>query len=339
MVARHLTRHFGVTHQLAVSTLRGQPHKPVLLLRPLATSATSAAAAAASQPFTLRLIPCIDADYFPLKRLLPTRGNVRIAALPGQPLPAGSVEPESDADGNPLTPSPASPVYNNSVLEDAQFLAHLAGLHVELYASRSLLDAVLLCKIWLRKCNPAGHADVLTGFQASMILLYLLRTGQVTAQLSSYQLFRSFLGFLARGADATTGAGMAFPSLLANNAAAARGKAARAAAAAAAAAAGPASLLGIPECAAALTSAFDCVLLDPSGTVNLLASVSLSGWRELQHHAATSLLLLADEARDVFDAIFLRSVHFAEFYDLTALVARLPAVAPVHDARSQWDLQ
>ena len=57
-----------------------------------------------------------------------------------------------------------------------------------------------------------------------------------------------------------------------------------------------------------LHAAFDVVFVDPSGTLNLLADMSRTSYRDLRSHARRAIADLARDSTEGFESLFLRDV-------------------------------
>jgi len=132
--------------------------------------------------------------------LLPTKNNVRVSEDP----------PEAQPDSLPPTP-----IYNNALLQDVALEFHHAIVQHQLASHRPLVDCLQLLKVWSHKRNLycvgpslfiSGHAaeaarrpsfGCLNGFLLSMLLVHLLSIGKLTKHMTSYQLLRVVLTYLA----------------------------------------------------------------------------------------------------------------------------------------------
>lgn len=145
----------------------------------------------------------------------------------------------------------ATPHYNQSILQDMFFRDHLEAIHAWTTGSHSssFVDAILMLKTWLRQRQmDKYHAGTFTGFHATMLLVHLLQSHQLSREASSYQMFRKALTALADSQWDTKPLVMARP----NDYVATEGS----------------------EAAEAFQKAFDVVFLDRSGHVNFLCDVS-----------------------------------------------------------------
>lgn len=127
----------------------------------------------------------IAEDLFKASRLAVDKNNVR---LEGE---------DSDLSKG----LPATPYYNNSVLEDGRMVAHLMALHEQLNGCPAMLDALLLLKVWMRQRELDESEDGLNGFLLAMLMAHLAQPSirKVSKSMSSYQIFKVTLDFLAKG--------------------------------------------------------------------------------------------------------------------------------------------
>lgn len=259
--------------------LGGDSRRPVLVLHPVSDGS--------SLDFTktktvIRLHVAWDPTMFKwANRLGPLRSGLR-------------------KEGDTPTPS-----YNSSVLLDGLALAHLVYLHKTAQVAPAFADACVLLAVWARQ---RGWGSVGTGgsqssalalagsqpggFLLSMILAHLLHgeagSSRLAGGLSSYQMFRAALDFLA-------GSGFAaghvhFMSTVDGVPTLARHSA--------------------DDWAKAFPAPYQigertpAILVDPTGSVNLLASTPRGSIDALAVEAARTRALLAD-ANDAFRDVFL----------------------------------
>ncbi|KAK0556523.1 U3 snoRNP protein [Tilletia horrida] len=267
---------------------------------------------------TIRIFPVYEPTLFPYARLSPARNCVRIN--PGQ------------SSGDEPSKQPPTPHYNASVLTDALLVPHLVFLHSVAEQCPAFADACALLKTWafkrglgagtLRKSSSKDQAPnggkrgsgsqsmqqrrrILYGsssmrFILTMILAHLLR-GEPSppgsnstrpprpilfSSFNAFQLFRGVLDWLGthnfvknpvRMRDAT-----ADLKLFSR-----------------------ADKIPFEE----FTAQFERVMVDPTGSVNLLASFSAGAFDAIQAEARKTFALLGVEDRDdVFDSLFMHDL-------------------------------
>ncbi|SPO26844.1 uncharacterized protein UTRI_04157_B [Ustilago trichophora] len=293
--------HLCVTASFAL--VDADPRRPILVLRPIHDKSETDFS---KLKCTIRIHPSVEADTFKAIHLGPLRSNVRVASI------------EAD-DATDVAPTPR---YNAAILADTLHLPHLVYLHTVSQACPAFADACLLLKTWAfqrgfgsggrlslkhtdedRRRLVAGTASL--RFILTMILAHLLqgeekRSGwkrdttnagrsKLNNSFSSYQLFRGVMDWLAKH------------DFKAN----------------------PVFMKSMPEAGLAsksdkvpredFTKVFDRVLVDPSGTLNLLAFVPTGSVDLLQHEARRTFEMLNDPTSDHFDALFLQDRTAAPF--------------------------
>ncbi|TYZ58379.1 hypothetical protein PybrP1_001999 [[Pythium] brassicae (nom. inval.)] len=197
-----------------------------------------------------------------------------------------------------------TPHYNNAVLEDMMMRQHTRELHAALAEAPQLAEACVLAKVWLRQRGFHEAHDSLNGFLVSMLLLYLFLKQRVSAQTPSDQMFKVLVQFLA--SHKLEDEPLQFPPAAATG-----------------------GVVLTSEGLAAFRDAFELVVLDSSGRLNLFARVSRSAWAELQHCARDSVQRLQTSSMDDFRALFIERRAFWTRYDQFFW---FPAPAPVDDA-------
>jgi len=233
-----------------------------------------------------------EEGLFPARRLSPSRNNIRI-------------------DNVQESEQPATPAYNAAVLADSLYASHLVYLNATSQMSESFTEACMLLKTWafqrsfgsgLSKREVKGKLQAEKGrriavgtntmrFILSMLLAHLLHgpdktTTDSTAKsrlspgFSSYQLFRGTIDFLASHDF------IALPVLMK----------------------GVESLLSNRDKIPAddFSQYAKAVLVDPTGSINLLQSVPEGSFSLLQLEARATMALLNDADQDHFDEVFLQ---------------------------------
>lgn len=231
--------------------------------------------------FLINLHPGLPEECFKPSKLAPNRNNLRLKAC-------RLMFP--DGVGGASTDESATPHYNNAVLSDVHMRTHLTILHDYHTRCPHFAEAVLLLKVWLRQRGMnTGAAGTLGGFGVSMVLVLLLQSRKVFADSSSFQMFRAVIVFLASGDLVEGGVAMSSED-------------------------------GVPsETLASLEvfrGAFDAVLVDPTGTVNVVAAMSKGQHAHLMREATAAAALLDDHGVDGFTGLFIRRVEFHAAFDM-----------------------
>ncbi|CAE6446111.1 unnamed protein product [Rhizoctonia solani] len=266
---------------LAYESLEHDVRRTTLLLRPTPDSAS--ALAHSKIPLSIRIIPVLASSH-PLseRHLGPGRACIRTSTL-------------SDLDPTP------TPLYNNSVLLSSTATSHLLLIHNAKSQIPAFGDTLALLKVWANQRGygtGAGHrsgdsaqfARCIRGFGFlgawwSAVIVYLVLGGKsvkgvkkqarIGRGLSSYQLFRAVLDFLAKH-DFTTA-----PIFLADS---------------------PFELADWKE-------HHDAIFVDGSGKYNMLAGVPLESLEMLKLDAQASLSLLDEASDEAFEAVFLNDLR------------------------------
>jgi U3 small nucleolar RNA-associated protein 22 len=235
----YIAKHLG-KYNLSFDSFNGDSDRPVLNCK-------------IAQDLVIRIIPLLPVDYVFVRKLTPNHSNVN----PG--------------DGSDMAPTP---IYNSAILMDSLLVPTLKFIHSHSHDSEEFKDAILLGKVWL---NHRGFDHVMSpfgGFEFTMLLMYLIQHGSkhdlnLSYQLSSYQLFKVAIEFLAKH-DFTQ------PLSFVDN------------------------THGF--------SAFDLVLVDPSGKMNLFWNIKTCDIDLIQQEARLTNTLLNDTKEDHFDLLFLKNV-------------------------------
>ncbi|TPX62830.1 hypothetical protein PhCBS80983_g00180 [Powellomyces hirtus] len=275
--------------KLEFEAFQGDLRRPVLVLK---SAGVGSQYDFAKLGFSIKILVTFSQALFPATRLAPGRNNVRPSYL------AGSATPSSTADHTP------TPRYNAALLQDTAFVTHMNLLHHHVTTCGGFRDACILAKVWLTQRGFSGATGGFSGFLFSMVMGYLLRTNDKNGNrrlgnsFSSYQLLKVTMEFLANH-DFQVEPVFMTPD----------GK----------------PLADKEFSAEDFVAAYEVVIVDPSGKINLASSLSKSSMDELQFEAKRSTELFNDVANDHFEALFLRKVNVLHLrYDN---VARIAAVA------------
>eukprot|EP01104_Vermistella_antarctica_P019185 TRINITY_DN739_c0_g2_i1.p1 TRINITY_DN739_c0_g2~~TRINITY_DN739_c0_g2_i1.p1 ORF type:complete len:1406 (+),score=464.94 TRINITY_DN739_c0_g2_i1:163-4380(+) len=297
------------------TAFRGDFTKPILTVRPPKS---------AGSHFTLRIIPflspsCIQAPLpkdsdtprdnivFKLNRLLPDRNNCRRPDVVVETLRRQKRAERGDDDeamsGEEEEEYAATPYYNNAILEDVMYVRHLTLLHSHIGSLPALRDAICLLKVWLRQRHSTLHSgDTFNGFLFSMLLVHLLQERKVNKSMSSYQMFKLTLEFIAHNDVLSRGLFMKQDSSYPHSIDAS----------------------GNEDIRRIFLESFEVVFLDPTGRLNLASRVTRGGWLDLKRDAQLSLDALDDHIHDRFDDVFMLDVPFHLKYDNVILVKKSP---------------
>ncbi|KAI9364891.1 Nrap protein [Zopfochytrium polystomum] len=241
---------------------------------------------------SIRIIPCISASLFKPSKLAPGRNNVR----PSQ---------TNNASEAGLA---ATPRYNANILHDTSYASHLNFLHQQFAICPAFREAVLLGKVWLAQ---RGLYQPFGGFLLTMIMGYLFRTKAVGktgiklgSSYSSYQIIKLTIEFISKHDFKGE------PIFMTPD-----GKP-----------------LEEPEFSLdAFARAYDAVIVDPTGRVNLAAFVSVNTLEKLRYEARSSLTYFNDLGADRFDSLFLKNLsHPLVNFDNVICLHKPPGVFPAY---------
>ena len=241
--------------------LQNDTRRPVLVL----SSTEKSSLHFSKHGLKIRILPIISSSLFSPARLAPTRNNIR-------PHP-------------PSQQLPPTPHYNSLILQDTSIINHLNLLHKHAHDTPAFREASILAKVWLAQrglteYERSGYG--MSGFIFTMVMAWLMDAKKLNVGLSSYQMFKVTLDFLAHYDFDKK------PLFLTD-----QGKA-----------------IEQPGFSAQeFLDAFDVAIVDPTGTFNLAAHLSKSALMEFQFEAKMALELFRDEKQDHFDALFLKKVH------------------------------
>ncbi|KAI0916701.1 hypothetical protein AcV5_003115 [Taiwanofungus camphoratus] len=182
-------------------SVSGDPRLTTLILRPKQDGSSTDFTKLNAQ---VRIIPALASlSPIPLSRLAPSRSNLRTSSAP---------------DAHPETPTP---LYNTALLLAATYKPHLLAAHALREAVPAFGDALALLRVWAHQRGySAGDRLCVRGFEGRgpwwAALLELLVSGEeplgvgasfgkaatkrkpLGKGLSSYQLFKAALDFLAK---------------------------------------------------------------------------------------------------------------------------------------------
>lgn len=182
-----------------------------------------------------------------------------------------------------VKPAEATPHYNASLLMDTSYTGNLAFLYQHSKNSPDFKNAILLARTWIHQRGLATNHTGFTPFLFAMLMAYLMQgnkdgTGKkLSASHSSYQLLRGTLDFISTNDFRTS------PIFLGEN--------------------------EKPEFSQQeFLDHYDVVIVDPSGTLNLAATMTKSGLAQLQHEAKLAMEYFNDTT-DHFESLFLKNVN------------------------------
>lgn len=242
-----------------VASFNGDSRKPILVLEPKYEVKSKYGKCAA-----IRVIPVIDHSVFQSSKLLPTRANVK----------------NPQQSDNVMTPH-----YNNSIVQDMRMVQHMRELHKVVRSCPQFADAIMLGKLWARQKGFDRMHGSVNGFMISMFLLFLMDQSLINMEMSSDQIFKVLMNFLAN--DTRSGAVFRFTT------------------------AEDAEQLATSD----LESVFPMSMIDSSGLYNLTSNLTRAAIVELQRESQKTIRLLHEGTMEGFQQIFVEKCSFYHRYD------------------------
>ncbi|XP_038874530.1 nucleolar protein 6 [Benincasa hispida] len=243
------------------STFQNEARKPVLIVHPAFEELKVAPG------FFIRIIPTIAASFFSISKLNLKRNNIHA-------LNQGSL-------------LPATPKYNTSILEDMYFEDTAEMVKKPFLELKSLVETLILLKVWARQRAPIYVHDCLSGFSIAVILSYLITHNIINHSMTAVQMFRVALKFIA--SSDLWNRGLYFKL-------------------------GPQSTISKEE-KKQYKDLFPVVICNPSSNFNIAFRISQSGFAELQDEAAMALACLEKCSNGGFEEVFMTKIDFAVKYD------------------------
>ncbi|KAI8481867.1 Nucleolar protein 6 [Branchiostoma belcheri] len=247
-------------------------NKPVLLLKP---------SGKAGKHYTIRLHACPPEGFFKPNRFHPNKNNIRSDWYTGK--------------GQDQECEPPTPHYNNSILVDmtmTEHLHHLFSLSADFPAMR---EGLVLLTVWLHQRELDTGPGCFSGFLMSMLLSYLLSVHKLSKVMSSYQVMKNVLQYLANSDWTTQGISLA----------------------------SSVTTEDVPTLSD-FHQAYQVVFVDPTGYLNMCADMSTATYARVCHEARLSMAMLEDKSLDGFQVLFMQSVPFVHKFDHIFHITRVP---------------
>ena len=165
----------GLEGDVSVCLLKGDPRKPILVIKP-----------ALKGGVTVRIIPTLSAATFKLVQLKLSKNNVR-------PIAWVEKESKSNAEGDKLKPTPR---YNMAIMEDVAAQTQANFLSQTLSVCPVARDAVILFKVWLTQRSLRFGFDSMDSHSATLLVAYLVQTKRITNQMTAVAAFTLVLKLL-----------------------------------------------------------------------------------------------------------------------------------------------
>ncbi|KVH92355.1 Nrap protein [Cynara cardunculus var. scolymus] len=160
----------SVAKKVEWSFFQNEARKPILVVYPVVKSA-------GLPGFAIRLIPTAD-SLFNVQKLNMERNNLHV-------LSQGV--------------SQATPVYNNSLLEDMYMENGAEFVRKAFSGWKALGEALILLKVWARQRSSLHTCDSLNGYLISIIMAYLASESgkaRINTTMTAMQIFRLTLDFM-----------------------------------------------------------------------------------------------------------------------------------------------
>ncbi|XP_078616347.1 nucleolar protein 6-like [Branchiostoma floridae x Branchiostoma japonicum] len=260
-------------------------NKPVILLKP---------SGKAGKHYTIRLHACPPEGFFKPSRFHPNKNNIRSDWYMGK--------------GRDQESEPPTPHYNSSILVDmtmAEHLHHLFSLSADFPAMR---EGLVLLKVWLHQRELDTGPGCFSGFLMSMLLSYLLSAHKLSKVMSSYQIMKNVLQYLANSDWSTQGISLA--SCVTTE--------------------------DVPTLSD-FHQAHQVVFVDPTGHLNMCADMSTATYARVCHEARQAVAILEDKSLDGFQLLFMQTVPFAHKFDHIFHITRVPRLRLVCEHMSLQD--
>ncbi|XP_066272586.1 nucleolar protein 6-like [Branchiostoma lanceolatum] len=260
-------------------------NKPVILLTP---------SGKAGKHYTIRLHACPPEGFFKPSRFHPNKNNIRSDWYTGK--------------GRDQESEPPTPHYNSSILVDmmmTEHLHHLFSLSAEVPAMR---EGLVLLKVWLHQREMDTGPGCFSGFLMSMLLSYLLSAHKISKVMSSYQIMKNVLQYLANSDWTTQGISLASAVRTED----------------------------VPTLSD-FHQAHQVVFVDPTGHLNMCADMSTATYARVCHEARLSVAILEDKSLDGFQLLFMQPVPFVHKFDHIFYITHVPRLRLVCEHMSLQD--
>lgn len=257
-VAHYIKSHGDISN-IMFSFFMENHQKPVLLITPSGKLA---------KHVTIRCHICPATDSLKHDRFHPTKSNVRVSWFSG-----------IDSEDSVLRPTPH---YNSLILADMLFIHHREHIRTALLNdSEEICNAIKLLKIWIQQRELEQGQGSFSGYLVTMVVVYLLKFGKINKSMSSFQVFRNVLQFLATSNWMETGISM-----------------------------------GDSHDLSEFQKHFEVVFIDPSGHLNLCYDLSTPVYKQLRHEARLSVETLDNHnIPNSFEIVFMSPKPFARTFD------------------------
>ena len=219
--------------------------------------------------YTMNIRTKLPHEFFKASQLGPLRNNVRRSWFNG-------TEDGADELAHP------TPHYNSSILSDLLHESHLKAVYTAMNECPGMKDAISLFKLWTTQ-RSFKSVCVFNSFVGGMLMVYLLAQRKISSHMSSYQIFRILLHFVASTDLSVEGITLCEDD---NN--------------------------NIHD----FHNSFPVVFVDVSGSLNLCANLDAHTYQWIRHQAKLSLDILDNSSSAKgFDGLFMKSYDFLQCAD------------------------
>lgn len=139
----------------------------------------------------------LDVSVIKKHRLGPGRNSVRGAAL----VQTDTFRSENSASSSSDLPTP---IYNSLLAMDILMIEHMKMIHTELRRIPAFSEAIKLVKAWLLQRGFNHYSFAPSGFQLSMLLVYLAKVNLIDASFNELQIVKALFTWLHKGSAAET---------------------------------------------------------------------------------------------------------------------------------------
>ena len=247
------------------------PYMPIILLK---------VKGRVGKKYSIKLLTKIPDDIFKFSQLSPLRNNVRSGWF-------NDLETKTDEGKEFPTPH-----YNSSILSDMLHESHLQVIYTAMNECPGMKEAICLFKLWLKQRSFKGVSSF-SSFIGAMLMCYLLSIQKISVHMSSYQIFRIVLHYIASSDWCTNGV-----TLCKNDD-------------------------QDEQTLINFHASFDVVFVDPTGHLNLCANVDKIMYDLVKYQAKLSLDVLDDSTVNSFDGLFIKYHDFMQSVDQSFTLKKL----------------
>ncbi|XP_071514441.1 nucleolar protein 6 isoform X1 [Panulirus ornatus] len=180
---------------------------------------------------------------------------------------------------------PATPQYNWACAVDVVMQEHKSLILDCVSQHSNLAQGIKLIKIWLSQRGLDKGIGCFSGHMVTLFVIHLLQKNKIRPQMSAYQVFRNVIVALC-SADWTIDGPSLCSSLQADGLS--------------------------PE---TFHKLYEVVFIDPSGFMNIAATLISADYLRVKHEAQLALSFLDSTAADSFESLFIKKVEMFQFSD------------------------